>query len=186
MINAQELINAEARWQAGHHLFFTLVQGLILTFNKFETHLQQDNLELARHELERATQIMWGVSATFKLTGDFGDEAYEKYVRQEMFGYAEGFSGLWSHDHDYLVKNVLRRLKPFFKNPPAQFGDTIAKFHQAFAVMYDSHKYVCEKFEGDAPSLLMGADAQKSAGEMIDLFKRNRMLGLGVAPAMSR
>ena len=184
MINAQELDSAKARWQAGHHLFFSLVQGLILTFNKFEAHLENQQMDHARLELERATQILWGVSATFKLTGDFGDEAYDQYVRTEMFGYAEGFSGLWSHDHDFLVKTVLRRLKPFFKSPPPQFGETIAKFQQAFAVMYDSHKYVCEKFEGDAPSLLMGADSQKSAGEMIDIFKRNRMIVLGV-PATS-
>ncbi|MEM7336815.1 MAG: hypothetical protein AAF490_32380 [Chloroflexota bacterium] len=180
MITEQELDQAKARWQAGHHLFFSLVQGLILAFNKFEKHIQRDEMELAKHELERITQILWGVSATFKLTGDFGDEAYDKYVRQEMFGYAEGFSGLWSHDHDYLVKTVLRRLKLFFKAPPAELKPAMAKFQQAFAVMYDSHKYVCEKFEGDAPSLLMGKNSQKSAAEMIDLFKHNRMMVLGI------
>ena len=31
-------------------------------------------------------------------------------------------------------------------------------------------------------SLLMGEDSQKSAGEMIEPFKRNRLLVLGVAP----
>lgn len=180
MIDPKELEAAKSRWQAGHHLFFALVQGLIVTFNKFEGHVARQETELARAELERATQILWGVSATFKLTGDFGDEAYDQHVRQDMFGYAEGFSGLWSHDHDFMIKTVLRRLKRFFKAPPPEYSDVIGKFQQAFAVMYDSHKYVCEKFEGDAPSLLMGEDAQKSAGEMIDTFKRNRLLVLGV------
>ena len=179
MISEQKLNEAKDRWQAGHHLFFALVQGLILSFNKLETYIQTNEMDKARSELERITQILWGVSATFKLTGDFGDEAYDQYVRKEMFGYAEGFSGLWSHDHDYLVKTVLKRFKKFFKAPPPELKPTISKFQQAFAIMYDSHKYVCEKFEGDAPSLLMGEDAQKSAGEMIDIFKRNRMLVLG-------
>ncbi len=182
MISEQELSEAKSRWQAGHHLFFALVQGLILAFNKFEQHLNNNDMNQAKEELDRITQILWGVSAIFKLTGDFGDEAYDKYVRQEMFGYAEGFSGLWSHDHDYLVKTVLKRFKKFFKSPPPEMKSNINKFQQAFAVMYDSHKYVCEKFEGDAPSLLMGEDAQKSAGEMIDIFKRNRMLVLGARP----
>ena len=56
----------------------------------------------------------------------------------------------------------------------------VQKFRQAFAIMYDSHKYVCDKFEGGQPSLLMGEEAQKTAAEMIDTFKRNRLLVLGV------
>ena len=96
-----------------------------------------------------------------------------------MFDADEGFSGLWSHDHDYLVKKVLRTLKPFFKNPPDELATDMQQFRQAFAVMYDSHKYVCGKFEGESPSLLMGDDAQKTAVGMIDTFKRNRLKVLG-------
>lgn len=179
MITLNELSQAKSRWQSGHHLFFILVQGMILSLNKLEGYIENEELTLAGRELERLTQLLWGVSVTFKFAGDFGDEAYDQYVRQEMFGYAEGFSGLWSHDHDFMIKTVLRRLKPLFKSPPDELQPAISKFQQAFAVMYDSHKYVCEKFEGDAPSLLMGPDSQKSAGEMIDTFKRNRMLVLG-------
>jgi N-formylglutamate amidohydrolase len=120
------------------------------------------------------------VAVTFKLTGAFSQAAYDGYVRPNMFEASEGFSGLWSHDHDYLVKQILRDLKPIFSDPPAQLAESMQKFRQAFAIMYDAHRYVCERFEGDAPSLLMGEEAQKSAGEMIETFKRNRLRVLGV------
>ena len=74
----------------------------------------------------------------------------------------------------------MRQLKPLFANPPDELALAVQKFRQAFAIMYDSHKFVCDKFEGGQPSLLMGEAAQKTAAEMIDTFKRNRLLVLGV------
>jgi hypothetical protein len=75
----------------------------------------------------------------------------------------------------------MRQLKPLFADPPDELVLAVQKFRQAFAIMYDSHKYVCDKFEGGQPSLLMGEAAQKTAAEMIDTFKRNRLLVLGVS-----
>lgn len=180
MLNLHELDNARVRWQLGHQLFFGYVQALILACTRLQAALDASDWPQARREMERATQLLWGVSVTFKLTGGFSQAAYDGYVRPNMFEASDGFSGLWSHDHDYLVKKVLRGLKPIFQNPPPELADAVQTFQQAFAIMYDSHKYVCQKFEGDAPSLLMGDEAQKSAGEMIDTFKRNRLLVLGV------
>lgn len=178
-INTAELDDARERWQVGHHLFFGYVQALIVICDRLADCLQADQIEQARVEMARATQVLWGVSVTFKLTGSFSQAAYDGYVRPNMFEAAEGFSGMWSHDHDFLVKKVLRRLKPIFSNPPEALAGDMQKFRQAFAVMYDSHKYVCGKFEGDAPSLLMGEDAQKTAVGMIDTFKQNRLRTLG-------
>ena len=175
MIDTSELDNARVRWQVGHHLFFTYVQALLVICSKIKKHLDNENLGLANAEIERATQVLWGVSVTFKLTGNFTQAAYDGYVRPNMFEADEGFSGMWSHDHDFLVKKVLRELKPVFQDPPSELNASIQKFRQAFAIMYDSHKYVCGKFEGDAPSLLMGEDAQKTAVGMIDTFKNNRL-----------
>lgn len=180
-VNLKELDYARERWQLGHHLFFAYVQSLIIICSKLKTNLAQENLDAAKQNIEDATQLLWAVSVSFKLTGSFSQAAYEGYVRPNMFEASDGFSGLWSHDHDYLVKKVLRDMKASFDNPPESLKPSIIKFRQAFAVMYDSHKYVCEKFEGNAPSLLMGEEAQKSAGEMIDTFKRNRLLVLGVS-----
>lgn len=174
-----ELDEARVRWQAGHHLFFGYVQALVIICTKLQEQLEADDIKGARASIERASQVLWGVSVTFKLTGNFSQAAYDGYVRPNMFEADEGFSGLWSHDHDYLVKKVLPKLKPHFKNPPAELTNAMQRFRQAFAVMYDSHKYVCGKFEGDAPSLLMGEEAQKSAVFMIDTFKRNRLKVLG-------
>ncbi|MEM7347762.1 MAG: hypothetical protein AAF485_26310, partial [Chloroflexota bacterium] len=162
MLDMKELDRARVRWQLGHHLFFGYVQALIITCSELETHLEADDFEAARSDIERATYILWGVAVTFKLTGNFSQAAYDGYVRPNMFEASEGFSGLWSHDHDYLVKKVLRKLKPFFQNPPTELESVMQNFRQAFAIMYDSHKYVCEKFEGDEPSLLMGEEAQKT------------------------
>ena len=175
MINEKELDHARVRWQAGHHLFFSYVQALLLICRKMKTHIDNGDMQAAAGEIERATQVLWGVSVTFKLTGNFSQAAYDGYVRPNMFEADEGFSGLWSHDHDFLVKKVLRELKPIFQAPPSELQPAIQKFRQAFAVMYDSHKYVCGKFEGDAPSLLMGEEAQKTAVGMIDTFKQNRL-----------
>ena len=178
-MNLHELDDARVRWQLGHHLFFSYVQSLIVICSRLQQAIDNDNFAAANEEIERATQVLWGVSVTFKLTGNFSQAAYEGYVRPNMFEAAEGFSGLWSQDHDYLVKKILPKLKAVFADPPPELTAGVQKFRQAFAIMYDSHKYVCEKFEGEAPSLLMGEEAQKSAGQMIDTFKRNRLMMLG-------
>lgn len=181
MFDMQELDHARARWQIGHQLFFTYVQSLIIICTRLAQNLDQQDWDAAHDDIEQATYLLWGVATTFKLTGNFSQAAYEGYVRPNMFEAADGFSGMWAQDHDYLVKKVLRKLKPTFANPPAELLPAIQKFRQAFAIMYDSHKYVCEQFEGEAPSLLMGDEAQKSAGQMIDTFKRNRLKMLGVS-----
>ena len=180
MFDLQELDQARVRWQLGHHLFFGYVQSLIIICTELTQHIDDGDLEAAREAIERATYVLWGVSVTFKLTGGFSQAAYDGYVRPNMFEASEGFSGLWSHDHDYLVKKVLRQIKPIFQDPPPELEQVVQNFRQAFAVMYDSHKYVCDKFEGGQPSLLMGEEAQKTAAEMIDTFKRNRLVNLGV------
>jgi hypothetical protein len=180
MLNLQELDQARVRWQLGHHLFFSYVQALIVICDRLQGHLDAEELILAREEIERATQLLWAVSVTFKLTGDFTQAAYDGYVRPNMFDASEGFSGMWAQDHDYLVKKAITKLKPVFRDPPPALDSAVQNFRQSFAVMYDSHKYVCEKFEGDEPSLLMGEEAQKSAGQMIETFKQNRLAVLGV------
>lgn len=180
MLDLQELDKARVRWQLGHHLFFSYVQSLIVICSELKQHYDVGDIDAAREAIENATYILWGVSVTFKQTGGFSQAAYEGYVRPNMFEAAEGFSGMWASDHDYLVKKILRQLKPIFNDPPPELQLAVQNFRQAFAIMYDSHKFVCDKFEGGKPSLLMGEDAQKTAAEMIDTFKRNRLLVLGV------
>ena len=180
MLDMQALDQARNRWQLGHHLFFAYVQSLILICNKLQSQVNAGDLVAAEATIDEATYLLWGVAVTFKLTGGFSQAAYDGYVRPNMFEASEGFSGMWAQDHDYLVKKTLRQLKPLFANPPDALAVSVQKFRQAFAIMYDSHKYVCDKFEGGQPSLLMGEAAQKTAAEMIDTFKRNRLLVLGV------
>ncbi len=180
MLDLRELDHARVRWQRGHHLFFGFVQSLIVVCDRLVLEMEAGDLDAAAHTLDDATQLLWGVSVTFKLTGGFSQAAYEGYVRPNMFEAADGFSGMWAQDHDYLVKKVMRKLKPLFASPPPELAAGMQKFRQAFAIMYDSHKYVCDKFEGGQPSLLMGEDAQKTAAEMIDTFKVNRLRTLGV------
>lgn len=180
MLDLTELDRARVRWQLGHHLFFGYIQSLIIICSDIREHFDADDLAAAREAIDHATYLMWGVSVTFKLTGGFSQAAYEGYVRPNMFEAAEGFSGMWAQDHDYLVKKIMRQLKPIFAEPPPELLLSVQKFRQAFAIMYDSHKFVCDQFESGQPSLLMGADAQKTAAEMIDTFKRNRLLVLGV------
>ncbi|GAB4277179.1 MAG: hypothetical protein Kow0080_27950 [Candidatus Promineifilaceae bacterium] len=180
MLDLSELDRARERWQVGHQLFFCMVQSLVVVCSRMADNLETGNWQAARADLEQATYLLWGVSVTFKFTGSFSQAAYEGYVRPNMFEAAEGFSGMWAQDHDFLVKKVLRRLKPYFTNSPEEMALLAQNFRQAFAIMYDSHKFVCDAFEGGQPSLLMGQSAQKTAAEMIDTFKRNRLLTLGV------
>lgn len=180
MLQMNELDEARVRWQVGHHLFFAYVQSLIIICSRIQRHIDDGDMLAAQEAITCATNVLWGVAVTFKATGGFSQAAYDGYVRPNMFEASEGFSGMWSHDHDYLVKKILRQLKPLFSDPPPELSQTMQKFRQAFAVMYDSHKYVCEKFEGGQPSLLMGEASQKTAADMIDTFKRNRLLTLGV------
>lgn len=179
-MNTHEIAHTQIRWRIGHHLFFGWVQSLTLAFDRFQKAIEADDLAAAEKELNRATHIFWGISATFKLTGDFSATMYENHIRPSMIDYADGFSGMWAYDHDYMIKNVMRKSKKVFENPPKELEPAMRKFRQGFAIMYDSHKFVCEQFEADAPSLLMGEEAEKSAGEMIETFKRNRLMVLGV------
>ena len=179
MFDLKELDVARVRWQAGHHLFFTYIQALIVICSRMHKHIEAGDLTSAREDIEKATYMLWGVSVVFKYTGSFSQAAYDGYVRPNMFEASEGFSGMWAHDHDFLVKKVINKLKPVFHEPPEELVPAIKNFRKAFAIMYDSHKYVCERFEGEEPSLLMGEDAQKSAGEMIEKFKQNRLRVLG-------
>ena len=153
----------------------------MLAFDRMHAAIEENDFPAAERELNRATQILWGISVTFKLTGDFSATMYENHIRPSMVDYADGFSGMWAYDHDFMIKKVMKHLKPTFENPPAEIEPAMRKFRQAFAIMYDSHKFVCEQFEADAPSLLMGEAAEKSAGEMIETFKRNRLMVLGIS-----
>ena len=180
MLDLKELDQARVRWQLGHHLFFGFVQSLIVVCSDISEHFDAGDFAATQEAIDHATYLMWGVSVTFKQTGGFSQAAYEGYVRPNMFEAAEGFSGMWAQDHDYLVKKIMRQLKPIFADPPPELALSVQKFRQSFAIMYDSHKFVCDQFEGGKPSLLMGESAQKTAAEMIDTFKRNRLLVLGV------
>ncbi len=180
MQNNHEIAHTQIRWRVGHHLFFSWVQTLTLAFDRFQKAIDSNNLIEAEKELARATNVLWSISVTFKLTGDFSAAMYDNHIRPSMVGYADGFSGMWAYDHDFMIKNVMRKSKAVFENPPAELEPAMRKFRQAFAIMYDSHKFVCEQFEADAPSLLMGEESEKTAAEMIDTFKRNRLMVLGV------
>ena len=81
MLNMQELDQARARWQVGHHLFFAYVQSLILICQKLQCQIEASDLNEARATIEEATYLLWGVSVTFKLTGGFSQAAYDGYVR---------------------------------------------------------------------------------------------------------
>lgn len=180
MQNTHDIAHTQIRWRVGHHLFFSWVQTLTLAFDRFQCAIEADDFTTAEKELGRATNVLWGISVTFKLTGDFSAAMYDNHIRPSMIDYADGFSGMWAYDHDFMIKNVMRKSKATFENPPAELEPAMRKFRQAFAVMYDSHKYVCDQFEADAPSLLMGEASEKTAAEMIDTFKRNRLMSLGV------
>ena len=72
-----EIAHTHLRWRVGHHLFFSWVQSLMLAFDRFQLALDADDMVAAEKELGRATNILWGISVTFKMTGDFSAAMYD-------------------------------------------------------------------------------------------------------------
>ena len=167
---------ALSRWKIGHHLFFIILQGLVLVLRSIHDGLKNEESQEVIHRLERATSLLWASAVCLRFAGDFESSEYEEIVRPTMEPplVPEGFSGLLSSDHARMVKE-LRHIKPLLIDPPEYLKLSRDRFLKALDAVYDSHKYVCSKFDGDtAPSLRMNQASTKSAVEVLDSFHQQR------------
>jgi hypothetical protein len=165
------------RWRVGHHLFFVLIQGLILALRRFELATTKSmQVEAALH-LESATSLLWASAVVMRFAGDFPEKDYDDQVRSTMMPprVSDGFSGLLSHDHRVMLE-ILKRLRPVFAQLPAGLERPRDRFLAALNSAYECHIFVCRRFAGDkAPSLRTATGNARSAVEVLEKFRQSRI-----------
>lgn len=170
-------VNPLARWRVGHHLFFVLIQGLVLALRRFELALEAGSTQDAASRLESATSLLWASAIAMRFAGDFEPEKYDHEVRPTMTPpqVPDGFSGLLSQDHHAMVE-TLKRLRPVFAAPPPGLERSRDRFVAALDSAYRCHMFVCRRFAGDeAPSLRTATGNARSAVQVLEKFHRSRV-----------
>jgi hypothetical protein len=93
-----------------------------------------------------------------KFACDFAPDDYEATVRPAMAPpkVREGFSGLQTRDHAYLVR-VFAAVKPALATLAGR-SEAHGEFVESVVSAYAAHEYICARFRGDVlPSLRMAA-----------------------------
>jgi hypothetical protein len=147
-----------ARWLVGHQLFFALIQGAILGLNCFSRAASVEAIPEAEEGLALAAVFMQSSAAAMKFASDFAPDDYEATVRPAMAPpkVREGFSGLQTRDHAYLVR-VFAAVKPALATLAGR-SQAHGEFVESVVSAYAAHEYICARFRGDVlPSLRMAA-----------------------------
>ncbi|MBP0484175.1 hypothetical protein [Sagittula salina] len=139
------------RWKAGHRLFFTHIQGLVLAIDAFERRPSEDRLD-------DVTDLLLGSVVMMQFAADFIDEGYD-WVRNDMAKVHEDFSGVFSADHAELLKR-LRGMRSAKDN----FAEAHGRFAAALNTVYNAHAFVCRRFVADSGSL---ANPEVNAPELL-------------------
>ncbi len=173
---SNETINSGiSRWERGHYVFMTIIQGMIIAFNCFRHEYEiTHNDSLASYFMKAAASLMWGSEVALKFAGDFSMSSYEAEVRPTLSPpiAPPGMSGLYWRDHEFLIKKILFNLKPILSKPRQNIKEAIDSFKDALTCAYDAHKFVCTRFVGDKePSLI----SKKPAGDVLQNYKKNRL-----------
>ena len=137
-------------WKRFHWIFFIFIQGLVICFLRFEEAIKNEKLNLVSIELETASNLMIGAGAAMKLAGSYSSNEYQEQIIPTMKPpniKVEGFSGLMSWDHAYLVR-LWKQNKKKFQNLPLFLQPQYEKFLLAYKIMASSHRNVCSKFGG--------------------------------------
>ena len=146
------------RWLVGHQLFFALIQGTIVGLNCFSRAAAVEAIPEADAGLALAAAFMRSSAAAMKFASDFAPADYDTTVRPDMAPpkVREGFSGLQTRDHAYLVR-TFGAVKPALA-PLAGRSEAHADFVESVVSAYAAHEYICARFRGDVlPSLRMAA-----------------------------
>lgn len=148
------LVNPEFKplliWKKFHWIFLIFVQGLILCLLRFEKAIKIHNLNQVKLELETASNLMIGAGAVMKLAGSYSRKEYQEQILPTMKPpnmKIEGFSGLMSSDHAYLV-TLWKQNKKNFQDLPLSLQPHYEKFLLAYKIMASSHRNICSKFGG--------------------------------------
>lgn len=176
------------RWRIGHHAFFNILQGIIIALSCFGEAARAGDHSAAETALDLATTLMLGTGAAFRFTSDFTPEEYETNVRLAMThpNIEISLSGLMSEDHCFL-NHLTVKLQSTFSDLDPQLSQAHRQFVESFKTAYESHKYVCERFQGgDVPSLRMNPHSDKSAVQVLEKLKRSRLRNIQPAALATR
>lgn len=176
--NSKQLVrstNAAEIWKGFHWSFIVQIQGLIICLQRFENSLVSGNLAIAQTELETATDLLLASGAAMQLAGSFSPRSYAEQIRPSMMPpqvQSDNFSGLMSWEHAALMQ-LWKRLSLAFRGLPVELQPQHQRFVEAYVVLADSHRAVCEKFGGgESGSLRFEAG---SAVDTLDKFAQLRL-----------
>lgn len=157
-------------WIQAHWIFFSLIQGLIISCHRFDFEIQAGRLNNAVIELETATLLMSTSSVALKLAGNYSKQIYQNNVRPSM---PDGFSGIMGLDHSFLI-SVWKKLHPTFKVLPDCLHVHQEKFILSYKELMNAHKFVCEKVGGSEEGSLL--TPHKSALDELSRLEKSRLL----------
>ena len=173
-------LDPHRRWRSGHHVFFPLIQAIVLGLGCFQSALNAGRLDTAEEALDFAAVVMTASRDAMRFASDFPPEAYRDAVRPAMAPpyLPAGLSGVMSEDHDLLIRRF-RELREVF---PALTGPLTARreeFIRAVEGTYDAHEGVCAKFDGEhVVSLRMSASSAAKAVGVLEQLKQSRLTTL--------
>lgn len=170
-------LDPHRRWRSGHHVFFPLIQAIVLGLGCFQSAVNAGRIEEADEALAFATVVMTASSDAMCFASDFPPQHYSGAVRPAMAPpyLPVGLSGVMSEDHDLLIRRF-RELREVFPALQDRLVPRREAFIAAVEDTYDAHKRVCAKFDGEhVVSLRMSADSAAKAVGVLEQLERSRL-----------
>ena len=175
---------ATRRWLYGHHIFLVVTHGLVLALDRVIAAADAGTPDDQADAIAVFAFLLDISADTLGFTGDFDAGVYDRVVRVAMAPphMPEGFSGVFSSDHRYLVRR-LREARPMFEAIGVSLPVAHAGVVASMTRLYDNHKSVCARFVGvDRTSLLMSPATDETAIGQLEKFKWSRLRNLGARP----
>jgi len=171
-----------SRWLRGHQIFAVLTQGLIRQLHRVVREVEAPPTtsvdSMLNLELDRMAALYRASALAFRFTADFDPAIYAQTIRPSMCEpyTPKGFSGTLSSDHGVLVKLLVGR-REALAQASQRCPSAYAAMRSAIASVYDDHKWVCARFDGDrGPSLRSASvNGEQTAVEMLDRFRTRRI-----------
>jgi hypothetical protein len=157
-------INSMERWKTGHHIFYYIIQTLIIVHRDILLALQQGkNMEIS-NLLNLAKDLLYASISSFKLTADYPEGDYDAIIRPSMSPphYSVGFSGTEGIDHLVLLE-VIKELKHIFHDLPSNAQIPHQGYVLAMKTLYEVHALICESFIGHSNLSLKQSKIKSSA-----------------------
>jgi hypothetical protein len=163
------------RWRVSHHVFFLLIQGLVLVHRRLEISLMKGDMIGARRAIALSVRMLNSSGVAMRFAGDITSDCY-LVVRESMMPphVPDTFSGLWSIDHRAMIDG-LRSLQRCIVNIKTMSDSELLPWQDAFNAAYNAHACVCEHFVGSSPSILMSIKdsiGTRSALEHLEGFRK--------------